>query len=202
MSRKRIFYIVFFGVLVVGFFAGLSFIIPGFSKPGLPPISYVRPFTFINQDGKAVTEKDIQGKVVAVEYFFTTCNGICPRLNNNMKLVHEEFKNEEGFLILSHTCDPEVDSVSRLKQFADSMKVDTKRWQFLTGRKDSLYLMARQSYKIDDPANNLQSIEDDFLHTQFVALVNKKGDVVKIYDGLKKSEMTEMSDEIKKLLKQ
>ena len=201
MSRKRIFYVVFFSVLVVGFFFGLAAIIPGFSKPGLPPISYVRPFAFTNQDGKTVTEKDMQGKVVAVEYFFTTCKGICPRLNNNMKRVHQEFKDEEGFLILSHTCDPEIDSVARLKRFADSMKVNTAQWQFLTGRKDSLYLMARQSYKIDDPANNLQSIEDDFLHTQFVALVNKKGDVVKIYDGLKKSEMDEMSDEIEKLLK-
>jgi protein SCO1/2 len=60
--------------------------------------------------------------------------------------------------------------------------------------------MARQSYKIDDPANNLQRIEDDFLHTQFIAVVNKKGDVVKIYDGLKKSEMTEMAKTIEKLL--
>jgi protein SCO1/2 len=81
------------------------------------------------------------------------------------------------------------------------MQVDTDRWQFVTGRKDSLYLMARQSYKIDDPANNLQRIEDDFLHTQFIAVVNKKGDVVKIYDGLKKSEMTEMAKTIEKLLK-
>ena len=81
------------------------------------------------------------------------------------------------------------------------MQVNTDRWQFLTGRKDSLYYMARESYKIDDPANNPQNIEDDFLHTQFIALVNKGGKVTKIYDGLKQSELSEMSKEIKRLLK-
>ena len=118
-----------------------------------------------------------------------------------MRKLYNEFKNDNGFLILSHTCDPATDSVARLKKYADSMQVNTDRWQFLTGRKDSLYYMARESYKIDDPANNPQNIEDDFLHTQFIALVNKEGKVTKIYDGLKQSELSEMSKEIKRLLK-
>lgn len=202
MSKKQIFYLVFFGVLVVGFFLVLLFLIPGFSKPRFPPIGAVQSFAFTNQDGKTITDKDVEGKVVAVEYFFTTCTGICPRLNNNMRKVYNEFKNEDEFLILSHTCDPATDSVARLKKYADSMQVNTKRWQFLTGRKDSLYYMARESYKIDDPASNPQNIEDDFLHTQFIALVNKEGEVTKIYDGLKQSELNEMSKEIKRLLKE
>ena len=200
MKKKHIFYLVFFGVLVIGFFIVLLVVIPGFAKPRFPPIGTVKPFSFTNQDGVSITDKDVEGKVVAVEYFFTTCTGICPRLNNNMRKVYDEFKNESNFLILSHTCDPDVDSVSRLKRYSDSMNVNTDRWQFLTGRKDSLYFMARESYKIDDPANNPQNIEDDFLHTQFIALVNKGGEVVKIYDGLKQSEMKEMSSEIQKLL--
>jgi protein SCO1/2 len=81
------------------------------------------------------------------------------------------------------------------------MGVDTKRWMFVTGRKDSLYHMARHSYKIDDPKNDLNSIEDDFLHSQFIALVNKKGDVVRIYDALKKDEITDLTREIGTLLK-
>ena len=105
-------------------------------------------------------------------------------------------------MILSHTCDPERDSPAQLKRYADSMKVDTHKWVFVTGRKDSLYQMARHTYKIDDPANYVQNINDDFLHTQFIALVNKKGQIVKIYDGIKPSEMNEMSNEIKKLLKE
>jgi protein SCO1/2 len=80
------------------------------------------------------------------------------------------------------------------------MKVNTSRWIFLTGRKDSLYTTARISYTIDDPANNLNSIEDDFLHTQFWALVDKNGDVKKIYDGLKEAEVKQLIKDIKKLL--
>jgi protein SCO1/2 len=201
MSKKKLFYVIFFSALVVGFFVVMSFIIPGFTKPGIPPISSVKPFSFINQDGQVISEKNLEGKVAAVEYFFTSCKGICPRLNNNLRTVYDEFKDQKDFIILSHTSDPETDSASRLKQFADSMQVDTKKWMFITGRKDSLYTMARYSYKIDDPANNLQKAEDDFLHTQFIALVNKQGDVLKIYDGLKQTEMNEMKKAIAELLK-
>jgi protein SCO1/2 len=202
MNKKQVFYFLFFGILVIGFFIVLIIVIPGFAKPRFPAIGAVRSFSFVNQDNKPITDKDIQDKVVAVEYFFTTCKGICPRLNNNMKKVYEEFINENDFLILSHTCDPETDSVEQLKRYSYSMQVDSKRWQFLTGPKDSLYFMARESYKIDDPHNNPQKIEDDFLHTQFIALVDKNSNVVKIYDGLKQSELNEMSKQIKRLLKE
>jgi protein SCO1 len=193
----------FFALLVVGFFVVMSAVIPGFSNPTIPPIGEVEPFRFTNQDGQPVTEQAMQGKITAVEYFFTTCKGICPRMNNNLrKIIYEPYKNEPDFQILSHTCDPETDSVATLKRYADSLGVNTQKWVFLTGRKDSLYDMARHSYKIDDPANNLTSIKDDFLHTQFLALVNRKGEVVKIYDALKVSELNDMKEEVAKLLKQ
>ncbi|RPD44228.1 SCO family protein [Paracnuella aquatica] len=201
-SRKPIFYIIFFAILVVGFFLALSAVIPGFSKVTIPPIGQVQPFVFENQDGQPVTEKDIAGKVVAVEYFFTTCKGICPKMNRNLRVVYDEFKDQPGFMILSHTSDPATDSAARLKRYADSMGVNTRQWVFLTGRKDSLYNLARHAYKIDDPRNDVSNVEDDFLHTQFIALVNRQGNVVKIYDGLKPSEMKELSREIKKLLEQ
>jgi len=120
--------------------------------------------------------------------------------NNNLKPVYEAFKDEPGFLLLSHTSDPERDSAAQLKHYADSMEVNTAKWIFLTGRKDSLYKAARLSYKLDDPNNNVTTIEDDFMHTQFIALVNKKGEVVKIYDGLKNGEVKEMYADIRKLL--
>ncbi len=119
-----------------------------------------------------------------------------------MKQVYEKFKNENDFLILSHTCDPEQDSAAQLKKYSDSLGVNTSCWMFLTGRKDSLYTMARISYTIDDPANNLRNIDDDFLHTQFWALVDRKGDVRKIYDGLKQNEIYELISDIKKMLKE
>lgn len=165
-------------------------------------ISVVQSFSFVNQDGKAFTDKDVEGKVYVAEYFFTNCPGICPTMNNNMKRVYEKLKDEKDFLILSHTCDPERDSASQLRKYADSLGVNTSKWVFLTGRKDSLYTMARISYAIDDPANNLKSIDDDFLHTQFWALVDKKGEVKKIYDGLKESEVDELIKDAERMLKQ
>jgi protein SCO1/2 len=200
MTRKKGFYIGFFIFLVLGFYVALSQIIPGFSKKSSPPISYVRPFNFLKEDGSRVTEKNIAGKVFVAEYFFTTCKGICPKMNNNMRMVYDALKDEPDFLILSHTCDPETDSVATMKKYADSMKVDARKWWFLTGRKDSLYNMARISYTIDDPANNLKSIDDDFMHTQFWALVDRNGDVKKVYDGLKSNEVKAMIRDAKRLL--
>ena len=202
MSRKTIFYIIFFSLLVVAFYAVLITVIPGFRKSKLPPISYVQPFSFTNQDGRIITDKDVVGKVFVANYFFTTCKSICPKMNNEVKKVYEHFKNDNNFLILSHTSDPGTDSPARLKQYADSMQVNTSNWLFLTGRKDSLYRQARLSYRIDDPNNSVQNIDDDFLHTQFLALVNKKGEVVKIYDGLRSTEIADLIKDAEKLLKE
>ena len=202
MSRKTIFYIAFFVALVVGFYFVMVKVIPGFGHVKLPVISYVEPFKLTNQDGKPVSERELEGKVCLVEYFYTTCKSICPYMNNNMKKVYEQYKNLPGFLIVSYTSDPETDSAQRLKAYADSLKVDTNHWWFLTGRKDSLYKLARNSYKLDDPKNNLQSIDDQFIHTQIWALVDKNGQVRKYYDGLKSEEIKELEDDIPALLKE
>lgn len=203
MSKKSIFYLVFFSVLVVSFFFVLKSIIPGYGVRTFQVLNQVKPFTFTNQDGKLISEQNVQGKVYVAEYFFTSCTGICPILNDNMKGIYETYKDEPDFLILSHTCDPETDSVSRLKQYADSLKVDNSKWIFLTGTKESLYNTARVSYLLDDPKNNMENIKDQFLHTQFFALVDKNGKVrKKIYDGLKKNELRELEKDIAVLLKE
>jgi protein SCO1/2 len=202
MRRKLLFYVLFFVVLVTGFYVALTQVIPGFGKSKLPVLSYIQPFRFINQDGHPLTERDLDGKVYVAEYFFTTCQSICPIMNTNMRQIYNTYKNEPGFVILSHTCDPATDSAARLKKYADSLQVNTARWWFVTGRKDSLYNAARNSYLLDDPKNNLQNIEEQFLHTQFFALVDKNGRVRKIYDGLKKEELAELKKDIDELLKE
>lgn len=200
MSKKGWLYTAFFIALALVFYAALVYTIPGFTKRGVAPISFVRPFQFTNQDGQLVTQEIVKDKVFVAAYFFTTCKGICPRMNNNLKTVYDALKAEPDFLLLSHTCDPETDSVAQLKKYVDSLGVDTRKWIFLTGRKDSLYNMARLSYTIDDPANNVQSIEDDFLHTQFWALIDRNGDVRKIYDGLDDREVKKLIEDARKLL--
>ena len=202
MSKKTIFYLLFFTVLLLGFY---YFLFKGTDnwKVKMPILSYVQPFSFTNQDGAAVTDKNLLNKITVVEYFFTTCKGICPKLNTNMKQVYEIYKNEPDFQILSHTCNPDTDSVSVLKHYSDSLQVNTQKWIFLTGRKDSLYQMARGSYLLDDPKNNVEKMEDQFIHTQFFALVDRQGKVRgKIYDGLKVLEVEQLKQDISKLLKE
>ncbi len=202
MKKKLLRYSIFFVVLTILFFV---FVFAGTDnwKSKSPVISYVRPFSFITQDGLPFTQKDMLGKVCVVNYFFTSCKGICPHLNSNINEIYNAFKNEPEFIIVSHTSDPETDSPNVLKHYADSLKINTHKWIFLTGRKDSLYQAARNSYLLDDPKNNVEKIEDQFLHTQFIALVDKNGQVRgQIYDGLKENDLAQLKADIKILLKE
>jgi protein SCO1/2 len=192
------FFLVLFGV----FYFALTKFVPGYGEPTLPVLSYVPHFSFDNQEGKLITEKDLAGKVYVAEYFFTTCKGICPKLNTNMKKLSGDYAREPDFRLVSYTVDPETDSVARMKRYADSLGADAQKWFFLTGRKDSLYHLARNGYLLDDPKNNALNIDEQFLHTQFLALVDKGGRVRKIYDGLKKDELDELEKDITILLKE
>ncbi len=203
MNKRRLaFFVGFFILLFVGFYFALTRLVPGFGDPTLPVLSYVPGFSFDNQNGKKITEKDLFGKVYVAEYFFTTCKGICPRLNTNMKKIAVDYAGEPDFRILADMVDPVTDSVGRMKRYADSLGADPAKWWFLTGRKDSLYHLARAGYLLDDPKNNERNIDEQFIHTQFMALVDKGGRVRKIYDGLKKDELEEMERDITVLLKE
>jgi protein SCO1/2 len=201
MSKKTIFYIAFFTFLVVGFYVVMTQI-TDMAKPQLPVLNTVMPFSFTRQDGQQISNKDVLGKTVIVEYFFTTCKGICPKMNRNMVKIHEQLKNEKDFLILSHTVDPGTDSVPTLKRYADSIGADPSKWWFLTGKKEDLYRTARESYILDDPKNSSKNITEQFLHTQFFCLVDRDGVVRGIYDGLKKEEIDQLLEDTKLLLHQ
>lgn len=201
MTKKTWLYLGIFGVLLAGFYIALL-ATTDFAKEKLPVLSTVRPFSFLRQDGQQVSEKNLPGKVYIAEYFFTTCKGICPKMNRNMKVVYEELKKEPDFMILSHTVDPETDSVARLKHYADSMGASIQNWWFLTGTKESLYKSARESYLLDNQENSSKNIEDQFIHTQFFALVDRNGQVRGIYDGLKQDEIQQLIVDTRLLLKE
>lgn len=201
MSKKIRFYAIFFIVLMAVFLGFLA--LTNNLKTRYKTVETVKPFRFTNQDGKTVTEHDIEGKVVVASFFFTTCRTICPTMNNTMKSIYNEFKNEKDFLVLSHTSDPAHDDPARLRRYADSIGADTRNWWFLTGRKDSLYSAARHSYAVDDQKVPLTGSEDDFIHTQLFALVQKNGTVIKkVYDSFNPDEMKELREDIKKALKE
>ena len=151
-----------------------------------------------------IDTKSVYGKVYVAEYFFTTCKGICPIMNENMKKVYAKFKDNKDFVILSHTCMPETDSVPLLKAYQKKMLGDPptegSQWYFLTGTKKALYKMARESYLLDNPKNNTGNIDEQFIHTQFFALVDKEQRVRGIYDALKSDELDKLMTDIQGLL--
>lgn len=191
MTKKAWLYLGIFGVLLGTFYIVLMST-TDFAKEKLPVLSTVRPFSFQRQDGQMISEKNLPGKVYIAEYFFTTCKGICPKMNRNMKVVYEDLKKEPDFMILSHTVDPETDSVATLKHYADSMGASIENWWFLTGSKENLYKTARESYLLDNQENSSKNIADQFIHTQFFALVDRNGRVRGIYDGLKQDEVQQL----------
>jgi protein SCO1/2 len=205
MKKKLIIYGTFFILLFGGFLFVLSFT-KGFFDVKLPVMSYVQDFSFTDQNGQTVNGHNLDGKVYVTEYFFTTCKGICPKMNANMKDVFEKFKNEKSFAVLSHTSMPETDSVPLMKLYEEKMigknPQYAAKWYFVTGTKDSLYNMARQSYLLDNDKNNNVNIEDHFIHTQFFALVDKQKRVRGIYDGLKLDEIARLDKDIATLLKE
>lgn len=201
MRKKWLLYIVFFGALISLFLLGVFWGTDSW-KVKLPVISHVKPFSFATQNGDSISNIDLEGKVYIANYFFTTCKGICPRLNDNIAKVYQSFEKDSGFVVVTHTCQPEIDSIVLLKKYADSIGAQSGKWFFLTGNKLELYNTARESYHIDDPRNNVGSIEDQFLHSQFIALVDKLGNVRGVYDGLKNEDLTKLSQDILVLLKE
>lgn len=225
MRKKIWFYVIFFAILLGVFY---FFIMKDYDFDA-SPLAVINPavpaFSFVNQDGKIISQKQTDDKVYVVEYFFTTCKGICPRMNANMRRVYEAYKDIPDFMIISHTCQPEVDSLPLLKAYEQKMingmlvknddgvytinsssvaqNLPNKNWNFVTGSKDSLYKMARVGYIIDNQKpDSSQNIADQFIHTQFFALVDRYRRVRGIYDGLKEEDIQKLLLDIKGVLKE
>ncbi len=156
-------------------------------------------FTFTNQYNKSFTDKQLNGKIYITEYFFTTCKSICPIMNNNLQKIYQTFYNDSSIYIVSHTVDPETDSVQILKQYAEKHNVKNNQWQFLTGSKVDLYAIARKGYLLNTEEGN--GGEEDFIHTQNFALVDKEKRIRGFYDGTDSTEINRLIIDIK-LLKQ
>jgi protein SCO1/2 len=154
-------------------------------------------FSLINQNGETITESIVKGKVYVVDYFFTTCQSICPIMSKQLDRVYKEQKD---VLILSHTVDPETDTPSILKEYSAKFQADPKRWLFLTGTKPDLYNLARTGYLLDAQEGNGGA--EDFIHTQNFALIDKKGRIRGYYDGTDSSAVNDLITDIGFLLQE
>jgi protein SCO1/2 len=199
MTKKRVLYLVFFGVLFAVFYAVLTYT-TDFAKVKLPILNTVQNFYFIKQDSSKVSQQEVKNRVYVAEFFFTTCKGICPKMNKNMKAIYEKFKTDSNFLVISHTVNPDTDLLPILNHYADSLGASKENWWFVTGSKSDLYKAARESYLLDDPKNNSKNIDEQFLHTQFFTLVDRQGRVRGVYDGIKKDEVEQLIKDINELI--
>jgi len=138
-------------------------------------------FSFTNQNGKIVTQKDYEGKIYVADFFFTTCKTICPKMTNNMAWLQDQLKNNPKVLLLSHSVTPEIDSVSVLKEYAKSKGVIDAKWNLVTGNKKDIYYIARKSYLVVKTGKPEELY--DMVHTENFVLVDAKKRVRGFYDG-------------------
>ena len=161
-------------------------------------------FSFLNQDGETITEKNVKGKVFVAEYFFTTCGTICPKMNAQMQRVQLAYKGNSDFNILSFTVNPEVDLVPQMKMYATSHGAVKNQWLFLTGDKKDLYSLARKSFFVLKPAEaqNLGDAKSDFIHTNNFVLIDKQMRIRGYYEGTQPHQVDKLIKDIGQLLEE
>ncbi|WP_426483471.1 SCO family protein [Flavobacterium sp. 2] len=160
----------------------------------------IADFSFVNQNGDTITQKNYKGKIYVADFFFTTCGSICPKMSTNLVDVQKAVLNNPKVMLLSHTVFPEVDSVSVLKEYAIKYGVVDSKWNLVTGDKKEIYTMARKSYlavKLGRPDQLY-----DMVHTENFVLVDQKRRVRGFYDGTNKEEIKRLLEDIDFLCKE
>jgi len=154
-------------------------------------------FSFVDQDSAAVTNNTFKDKIYVADFFFTTCRTICPIMKTQMKRVYDATANDPNVLILSHTIDPEYDTVGLLHNYANMLQVSSDRWHFVTGVKDSIYKIAQTSYFVT--AREEQAEPDGFIHSGAFLLVDKHQRIRGKYDGTREADVDRLLKDIAKL---
>ena len=158
----------------------------------------ISDFELINQNGEIITQEYYKNKIYVADFFFTTCQSICPIMTKNMLEIQEQLKNDKEILLLSHTVTPEIDSVQQLKKYALENRIDDDKWNLVTGEKKQIYDLARKSYLAveDSEFGNF-----DMIHTENFMLIDKKRQIRGFYDGTDKNEIIRLLSDIEILKK-
>jgi len=159
----------------------------------------IADFSLTNQNGQTVTQEDYKNKIYVADFFFTTCQTICPIMTDHMVKIQEKVKNDPNIMLLSHSVTPKIDTVAQLKKYALEKGVNDKKWNLVTGDKKEIYDLARKSYLAakDTPYN-----EYDLIHTENFVLVDKKKRIRGFYDGTDPEAIEELIDDIEILEKE
>jgi protein SCO1/2 len=198
MFKNKIFTIFFISLLTAIFFSiytlinrkNLPIITPRDVNPELVDslvqhIGYnhkIAPFAFTNQNGKTITNKDYEGKIYVADFFFTTCQTICPKMTDNMVWLQDKIKDNPKVKLLSHSVFPDEDTVEVLKNYAKEKGVIDAKWNLVTGNQNEIYKIARQSYLVVKTGKPEEMY--DMVHTENFVLVDQKGRIRGFYNGL------------------
>ena len=154
----------------------------------------ISDFELTNQNGQIITEEFYKNKIYVADFFFTTCQDICPIMTKNMYRLQEELKDDNDILFLSHTVIPEVDTVQQLKKYAVENNVDDFKWNLVTGEKKQIYDLARKSYLAVEDA---EYGKFDMIHTENFILIDKQRQIRGFYDGTNDDEIEQLISDIK-----
>jgi protein SCO1 len=160
----------------------------------------IAPFQFIDQDSVVVTNETFKGKIYIADFFFTSCRTICPIMKTQMLRVYDSLEHDPDVLILSHTIDPEYDTVALLHDFANRLGVKSEKWHFVTGVKDSIYKIAQTSYFATAMEDKTEP--DGFIHSGAFLLIDKQGRIRGKYDGTKEDDVNRLMEEVGRLKKE
>lgn len=154
-------------------------------------------FKFQNQYGETITNETIKNKIYVADFFFTTCQSICPEMSKNLVTIQKEFENDDSLLILSHSVNPNHDTVEVLSDYGQAYGAKKGKWHFLTGNKQEIYTLAKDSYLVN-------AFEDDgspegFLHSELFLLIDTQGRIRGMYDGTDKAAVLKLIGDIKLL---
>ena len=198
-----------FIILIFGIYA-IPKIIDRLKGNDLEEIGPVPKFELTDQNNRKISNKDYEGKVYVLEFFFSTCPSICPIMNRNMVEIQNEFFGNPNFGQVSITINPENDTVEVLKNHAKSLGVTSKNWHFLTGDKEYIMKLSNKGFNIYAGQND--KVAGGFEHSGLFALVDKNGVIrcrkdaqgnpIMYYDGLEKEGVNAIKQDIKLLLEE
>lgn len=156
----------------------------------------IADFELFDQDGNIVTNQIVKNKIYVANFFFCRCPSICPKITNHILMLQDEFKNEPAIMYISHTVDPEHDSITALKEYEINNNINGKRWKLLTGSRKKLYELSKKSYYLgvqnDSP--------DNFEHSEKLVLIDNHRIIRGYYDGTNNKEINQLKKDIKNLL--
>ncbi|MCG9880561.1 MAG: SCO family protein [Bacteroidia bacterium] len=154
----------------------------------------VPTFVLLNQDGDTVTDKTVEGKIYVVDFFFTSCPTICPVMKKEMLRVYQKIKGDASFVLLSHTIDPDFDSIPLLKDYATRLGSDGKQWQFLTGEREAIYELAEKGYYATAMPDSTEP--GGYVHSGGFILVDTQKRVRGIYNGTDAKEVDQLIEDM------